>query len=1058
MNLSRFFIERPIFATSLSIAIIIFGWVALSRLSISQYPEVVPPTVVVTANYPGANAETVARTVATPIEQEINGVDNMLYMYSNSTGDGEMRLTVTFEIGTDLNDAQVLVQNRVALAEARLPEEVRRLGVSVEKNTPDILLVVQMFSPDDSRDQLFVSNYATQRVVPVLQRISGVGSINTVGARDYAMRIWLDPDKIANLEMTAGEVVSAIRAQNVQVAGGQLAQPPVMGERAFQPSITLRGRMDEVQEFESIVIKRGEDGQIVRLSDVARIELGAENYRTNAYFSGRPYLPLLISQQPGANALETADSILEAMRELESEFPTGIGWDSTYNPTDFFVRTSIDQLSLTIYEAVALVMLVILVFLQSVRASLIPLLAFPVALVGTFIFMAALGYNINMLTLFGLVLAVGIVVDDAIIVVENVERNLRKGLSAIEATRQSMNEISVALISNGLVLAAVFIPTMLIDGISGQFFRQFGVAISVATLLSVFNSLTLSPALSALLLRKREAPKRRTWFHRLPEAFNASFDALNRVYGWLLQRVIRFRYATLGAFAVLVGIGAWLVMSTPRGFIPQADMGFVIVPVQLPPGSSLGRTDEVMQEAFQKALEVEGVSYTHAFPGFYGLTQTTDSSAGTIFVQFTPYEERVESGRTAEAIMADLRAVFSEIEGATINMVTPPTVRGLGTGGGFTLRVQDYEAQGSQALHAATMQLLSALRADSDIQLAFTPFNVSAPDYFIDVDTERAEMLNVPVNRIHETLEVYLGSAYINDFNLSGRTYQVRAQADGDYRLDIERIAELRTRSDTGEMVPLGSVANIELSAAPSRAPRYNLFGTAEIIGAATSELSSQQALDRVEAIAERTLPPGFGIEWTDMSYQERATNAGIALFVLSIVFVFLVLASQYESLRLPFAILLIVPMVLFSAFVGVNLAGMDNNILTQISLVVLVGLAAKNAILIVEFASQLERSGKSAVEAAIEAARLRLRPILMTSFAFILGVVPLMLSTGAGAELRQVIGTTVFSGMLGVTFFGLVFTPVFYVVLREFSFAKLFARKETAAVPTPSAPAASVL
>lgn len=1036
MNFAKFFIDRPIFAASLSIAIIIFGWVAMSRMSISQYPEVVPPTVVVSANYPGASAETVAQTVATPIEQEVNGVDNMIYMYSNSTNDGEMRLTVTFDLGTDLEEALVLVQNRVALAEARLPEEVRRTGISVRKDTPDMMLVVQMFSPDNSRDQLFVSNYSKQRVEPVLRRLSGVGSITALGSRDYAMRIWLDPDKIANLGMTAGEVVTAIRNQNTQVAGGQLAQPPIMNERAFQPTISLRGRMDEISEFERIVVKRGAEGQLVRLSDVARIELGAENYRTNAYFDGRSYVPLLISQQPGANAIETSRRVLKTMRELEKDFPSGIGWDSTYNPTEFFVERSIEKLTFTIYEAVALVMLVILVFLQSVRASIIPLFAIPVSLVGTFIFMSALGYNINMLTLFGLVLAVGIVVDDAIIVVENVERNLRKGLSPKEATHKSMQEISVALISNGLVLAAVFIPTLLLSGISGQFFRQFGVAISVATMLSVFNSLTLSPALSTLLLRHESKPTKQTWFHRLAEGFNQSFDKLSNVYGWSVRQIIRVRYITLSVFALLTAAGLFLAVQTPRGFIPKSDMGYAILPVQLPAGSSLGRTDTVMREALEKAATVEGVSYTHAFPGFYGLTQTTTSAAGTLFVQFEPFEERVKTGRSLDAIIADLQETMTTVDGAIINIIEPPTIRGLGAGGGFTLRVQDYEARGFDSLHKATMSLVRTLNEHPDIQFAFTPFDVSSPDYFIDVDTEKAEMLNVPVERVYETLEVYLGSAYINDFNLIGRTYQVRAQADGAYRLDIESLAELRTRSNNGEMVPLGSVATIEESFAPSRTPRYNLFATAETIGGATTDLSSQQTLALVEAAAEEVLPQGFGIEWTEMSYQEKITADGTALFLLAIVFVFLVLASQYESIRLPFAIILIVPMVLLSAFVGVNLAGMDNNLLTQISLVVLIGLAAKNAILIVEFARQLESDGKSPVEAAIEAARLRLRPILMTSFAFILGVVPLMLSTGAGAELRQVIGTTVFSGMLGVTFFGLIFTPVFYVFLRELRFS----------------------
>ncbi|MDJ0511981.1 MAG: efflux RND transporter permease subunit [Methyloceanibacter sp.] len=1043
MKLAHFFIDRPIFAISLSIAIVIFGLVAMFRLPISQYPEVVPPTVIVTANYPGASAETIARTVATPIEQEINGVDNMLYMYSNSTNDGEMRLTVTFALGTDLDDAQVLVQNRVALAEPRLPGEVRRTGVSVRKNSPDFLLVIQMFSPDQSRDQLFVSNYSKQRVEPVLQRLPGVGSITALGSRDYSMRVWLDPNKIADLQLTPGEVVEAIQSQNTQVAGGQLAQPPVATDRAFQPTISLRGRLDDVSEFEDIIIKRGDEGRIARLGDIARVELGAENYRTNAYFDGKPYVPLLVFQQPGANAIETAREVKSVMAELAEEFPAGIAYDSTYNPTEFFIETSIKKLTFTIYEAVALVMLVILVFLQNFRASFIPLMSIPVSLIGTFLVMSALGYNINTLTLFGIILAVGIVVDDAIIVVENVERNLRKGLSRRDATRQSMSEITVALISNGLVLAAVFIPTMLLDGISGEFFRQFAVAITVATLLSVFNSLTLSPALTALFLDAHDASREKnTWSQKLSAPLhhagswsNRAFARFNEGYGKVVTIAIARKYLVLAAFATLTGGAVALTLIVPRGFIPAADQGYAIVAVQLPAGSSLARTDAVMVRMVKDVKNVDGVTYTHSFPGFYGLTGTTNSATGTLFVQFEDFDTRAARGRHGSDVISDLRASLAPIDDAIINVIQPPTIRGIGTGGGFTLRVQDYEAQGSVALSAATSQFLSALNAHPDIQFAFTPFNVSAPDYFVDVDREQAEMLRVPVQRVHEMLEVYLGSVYINDFNVIGRTYQVRAQAEGDYRLDIEQLAELRTRSETGQMVPLGSIATIEAQSAPDRAPRYNLFGTAEVIGGASLALSSDQTLSLVEKIAEETLPQGFGIEWTDLSYQQRVTQDGTILFVLSIVFVFLVLASQYESLRLPFAVILIVPMVLLSALGGLYLMGMDNNILTQIALIVLIGLAAKNAILIVEFARQLEDQGYDTVHAAIEASRLRLRPILMTSLAFTLGVVPLMTAEGAGAELREALGTAVFFGMLGVTIFGLIFTPVFYVVARQLGY-----------------------
>ncbi|MEM0909793.1 MAG: efflux RND transporter permease subunit [Pseudomonadota bacterium] len=1039
MKIAHFFIDRPIFALSISVAIIIFGLVAMTRMSVSQYPEVVPPTVVVTANYSGASAETIAQTVATPLEQEINGVDRMLYMYSNSTNDGEIQITVTFDLGTDLDEALVLVQNRVALAEARLPEEVRRTGISVRKNSPDFLMVVQMYSPDQSRDQLFVSNYSKTRVEPVLLRLPGVGSITPIGSRDYAMRIWLDPDKIAALDLNPGEVIDAIRAQNSQVAGGQLAQPPVATNRAFQPTVSLRGRLDEIQEFENIVIKRGNDGRISRLSDVARIELSAENFRTNAYFDGRPYVPLLIFQQPGTNALETASEVQEVMAELSKEFPAGIAYDNTYNPTEFFVASSIEKLNVTIYEAVALVMLVIMVFLQSARASVIPLLAIPVSLIGTFFVMAGLGYNINTLTLFGLVLAVGIVVDDAIIVVENVERNMRNGLSRREATRQSMTEITSALISNGLVLAAVFIPTMLLDGISGEFFRQFGVAISVATLFSVFNSLTLSPAMAAHFLKGHEEQKPRvTWMMKLlspfvtaGKKFDAGFEKLTNGYEHVVRIAVNHRAIMLTLFGALTVAAVALTYTLPRGFIPESDQGYAILPVQLPAGSSLQRTDAVIKEMTEIAREVDGVTYTHGFPGFYGLTGTTNSAAGTLFVQFADFDERAQSGRSASVIAAELTERMSAIDEGVINVILPPTIRGIGTGGGFTLRVQDYESQGSNALFNAASDLVSALNAHPQVQFAFTPFSVSAPDYFVDVDTAKAEMLNVPVERIYQMLEVYLGSTYINDFNIIGRTYQVRAQADSAYRLDIEQLSKLQVRNSDGQLVPLGSVADIALRSAPDRSPRYNSFSTAEIIGGASTTLSSQETLQLVEQIAESTLPAGFGIEWTDLSYQESVTEDGTALFLLSIVFVFLVLAAQYESIKLPFAVILIVPMVLLSALGGIWMMGMDNNILTQIALVVLVGLAAKNAILIIEFANQLEQQNYSVKDAAIEAARLRLRPILMTSLAFTLGVVPLMLSEGAGAELRVTLGTAVFFGMLGVTFFGLIFTPVFYVTMR---------------------------
>ncbi|QPH56053.1 efflux RND transporter permease subunit [Pontivivens ytuae] len=1034
MKLGQFFIERPIFAISMSVIVLIMGLVAMMRLPISQFPEVVPPTVVVVAQYPGADAATIAETVATPIEQEVNGVDGMLYMQSNATNDGEMRLTVTFALGTDIDEALVLVQNRVALAEPRLPEEVRRTGVAVQKDSPDMLLVVQLVSPDGSRDQLFLSNYATQRVEPVLRRLPGVGSINSIGARDYAMRVWLDPERIANLSLTPGEVVDAIRAQNAAVAGGQLAQPPVATDRSYQPAVTLRGRLDEVSEFEDIVVKRGDDGRVVRLSDVSRVELGAQTYTTNARMNGQSIAALLIFQQPGENAIETSEAVKEVMEELSADFPSGVEYRSTYNPTDFFTIESILALEHTIIEAILLVVLVVIVFLQSGRATLIPVAAIPVSLIGTFIVMSALGYSINTLTLFGLVLAVGIVVDDAIVVVENVERYLAKGLSPVEATKRTMAEISGALISIALVLSAVFVPTMLLDGISGEFFRQFAVAIAVATLISAFNSLTLSPALAALLLRHEKTERKQSLPARLGSAaarrFNRGFDRLADRYAALIRRLIAARWVMLPIYGVLVAGAVGLLMTTPRGFVPASDQGYLIVTVQMPAGSALSRTDAAVRDVAEAALEVEGVEFVHEFTGLAPLTNTTSSASGVVFAQLSSFEERGETGRSLDVIQPELEAAMAEIAGAQINVIAPPTIRGIGTGGGFALRVQDYDARGSEDLSAVTGDLLAALNADPRVAFAFSPFTVDAPQVYLDVDHARAEQIGLPVDELSEMLEVYLGSRYVNDINLLGRTYQVRAQAAPEFRLDAEQLASLRTRTAEGQMVPLGAVATVETRTGAERVPRYNLFPTAEIFGQGAS-ISSGEALDLVEEIAAEVLPQGYGIEWTDLSYQERLTEDGTVLFLLAIVFVFLVLASQYESWTLPLAVILIVPTVILSALGGVVWMGMDNNLLTQVALIVLVGLASKNAILIVEFARQLEAEGRSAVDAAVEAARLRLRPILMTSFAFILGTVPLAIAEGAGAELRQAIGIAVFFGMSGVTFFGLIYTPIFYALIR---------------------------
>ncbi len=1037
MRFSHVFIARPIFASVLSIVIIIVGALAFRSLPVAQFPEVAPPTVVVTANYPGANAQIVADTVATVIEQEINGVEGMIYLSSQSTANGSVTITVTFELGTDLDQAQVLVQNRVAIAEPRLPEEVRRTGVVVSKNSPDLLMVVHMISPDNTYDQLYISNYALLQVRDVVARVKGVGSIRLFGLREYSMRVWLDPERIASLGMTASDVIAALQAQNIQVAGGALGEPPLDAPLAFQTSLQLRGRLRQPEEFGEIVIKTGEGGRLTRLRDVARIELGALNYLTNGFLDGKPAVVLAVSQTPGANALEVAEGVKRVMAEVSKDFPKGLEYRIVYNPTEFIQR-SIDALVTTILEAVALVVIVVLLFLQTWRATIIPVVAIPVSLIGTFAVMAALGYSINNLTLFGLVLAVGIVVDDAIVVVENVERKLQQGLSPREAARATMDEVGVALISIALVLCAVFIPTAFLGGITGQFYRQFALTIAVATVISAFNSLTLSPALCAILLKHRHGHGERRgfrlssltdWFFN---GFNRAFGWLERAYAWLVGRVIRIGGVMLALYAGLIGLTAYMFITVPQGFIPQQDQGYLITAFELPPGASLARTDDVVKRAEQVILATPGVAHTATFTGFSGATFTNAPNSGAIFVPLAPFEERARTGMSAERILADLRARLNQFQEAQIFVIAPPSVRGIGTGGGFAMRIQDRRGRGLETLTNATYAMMFAANQTPGLVAVFTTFNANTPQIFVDVDRVKAQILDVPLQNIFETLRIYLGSAYVNDFNAFGRTYRVTAQADAPFRISADDIAKLRTRSASGAMVPLGSLVTFREISGPYRLPRYNLYPAIELQGSTLPGVSSGEAIEKMEQLAARILPDGISYEWTELSYQQKqASGSVIAIFGLAVLFVFLALAAQYESWTLPLAIILIVPMCLLSAIAGVSLHGMDVNILTQVGFVVLVGLAAKNAILIVEFARQLEDAGRDRFEAAVEACRLRLRPILMTSFAFTLGVVPLYIATGAGAEMRQALGTAVFYGMLGVTFFGLIFTPVFYVVIR---------------------------
>jgi multidrug efflux pump len=1039
MKFSHFFIDRPIFAAVLSIVTLILGGIAYVGLPVAQYPEVIPPTIVVRASYPGAPPEVIAQTVATPLEQEVNGVEGMLYMSSQSTTDGQVTLTITFRLGTDLDKAQVLVQNRVAIAEPRLPEEVRRIGVTTLKTSPDLLMVVHMLSPQRRYDQLYIGNYALIQVRDVLKRIDGVGDVTLFGLREYSMRVWLDPDRLSSRNLTTSDVIQALREQNIQVASGVIGQPPAPAGVALQLPVSTLGRLLEPEQFENIILKRSEDGRITRVRDVARIELGARDYTVNSYLDNQPAVAMVIAQRPGSNALATAEAVESAMQDLSRSFPAGLEHRIVYNPT-VFVRESIDAVIHTLYEAIGLVVLVVLVFLQNWRASLIPLLAIPVSLIGTFAAMAAFGFSLNMLSLFGIVLAIGIVVDDAIVVVENVERHIARGLSPREAARKAMDEVTGAVIAIAFGLSAVFVPTAFISGISGQFYRQFALTIAVATLLSAFNSLTLSPALCALLLEPHGAKKDRFgrlwdlllgWFFR---AFNRGFERLGGVYSRAVGRLLRRSALGITVYVLLLGLTALGFRSVPAGFIPAQDKGYLIVAIQLPDGASLERTDAVVRRASEIILATPGVRYAVAFAGFSGATRANSSNAGAIFVGPRPFEERVKHGPTAWELLATLQARLEEIREAAIFVIPPPPVQGLGTGGGFKLVVQDRAGRGPRALQGATDAYAGAARNDPDVAGIFTTYRASTPQLYADIDRVRANKLNVPLRSVFETLQAYLGSVYVNDFNRFGRTFQVLTQAEGEFRAEAEHVARLKTRNGAGQMVPLGSILDVEWRSGPDRVVRYNMFPAAEVNGDAAPGGSLGTAMKAMERLAG-DLPPGMAIEWTDLAYQAKlAGNTALLIFPLCVLFVFLVHAAEYESWLLALAIILIAPMCLPFALAGVWLRGIDNNLITQIGFIVLIGLAAKNAVLIVEFAKQEEEAGKDRFSAALEACRLRLRPILMTSFAFILGVLPLARAKGPGAEMRQALGTTVFTGMLGVTVLGLLLTPVFYVVLRRFA------------------------
>ncbi|HSZ88542.1 MAG TPA: multidrug efflux RND transporter permease subunit [Acetobacteraceae bacterium] len=1038
MRFTHRFIDRPILATVLSVFLTLIGLGALAVLPVAQYPEIVPPTVQVTTTYPGASAQVVSQTVATPLEQEINGVENMIYMSSQSTGDGKLTITVTFRIGTDLNIAQMLTQNRVQDALPRLPDDVQRLGVQVRKATPNILLAVHLYSPDGSRDNLYLSNYATLHVKDALARLPGVGDVQLFGARDYAMRIWLDPDKVAAYNLDAGEVLAALRAQNVQVSAGILNQPPVSGNAAYQLNVQTLGRLTTPEQFADIILKTDAQGRPTRIRDVGRVEVGAADYGSTAFMDRTEGLPLLIFAQPGANSLAVEHEVLSTMQDLKKDFPPGVNDIIIYDPT-IFVAKSVREVVTTIFVAILLVVGVVFLFLQTWRASLIPVIAIPVSLVGAFTILLALGISLNNLSLFGLVLAVGIVVDDAIVVVENVERNIAAGMTPKEAAHRTMDEVGGALVSIALTLCAVFVPSAFLSGISGLFFRQFAVTIAASTVISLIVSLTLSPALCALLLKAHDPHRapRGSLAGRLLRAafarFNRGFEQMSDAYGALTRRLVRMLGVIVMIYVALIGTAGFEFAREPTGFIPEQDQGYLITVLQLPPGASLGRTEQVVKQAVDIILKTPGVEHVAPFAGLDATTFTVASNSGTIFSGLPSLYNHSVSGVTANSVLADLRKRLSVIQDAYVLTIPPPPVQGIGNSGGFKMMLEDRAGLGSQALVDAANALVGAANRDPTFAGVFTLLNTGSPSVYADIDRLKAEKVGLTPTDVFDTLQLYLGSQYVNDFNFLGRTYEVIAQADGRFRRDGPDLMGLKARNATGEMVPIGTIAHLRDTTIPYRVPRYNLYPAAEVQGVAAPGVATGTALHRMEELAVQVLPPGIGYEWTEIAYQqEQKGTPTMLVFGAAALFVFLVLAANYESWKLPLSVVLIVPMCLLASVTGLLFRGMPIDILAQIGFVVLVGLAAKNAILIVEFARQAQDTGSGPAEAAVSAARRRLRPILMTSLAFILGVAPLVVATGAGAEMRQSLGTAVFGGMVGVTGFGLIFTPAFYTLVQR--------------------------
>jgi multidrug efflux pump len=1056
MKLSHFFIDRPIFGIVISIVTVLLGAIAYTILPVAQFPEIAPPTVVVQAQYPGADPKTLADTVAEPIEQQVNGVENMLYMSSVSAMDGTMQLTVTFKLGTDPNIAQVLVQNRVAIAQPQLPLQTRNIGVTTQKQSPDILMAIGLTSKNNTYTPLYLSNYAYTQIEDSLKRIDGVGNVLVWGAQPYSMRVWLNPDLMFSRGLTVDDVVSAVQAQNVQVAPGSIGAEPARPKTEFQFILNTKGRLITPEQFSKIILKRGDNGQLVYLGDVARLELGGQNYTSTTYQDGLPAVAIGIFQLPGSNELKTAALVKKQIAEMAKSFPPGMEYSINYDPT-LFTQQSIDAVYETLRTAIVLVVIVVMLFLQSWRIALIPLIAVPVSLIGTFAVMALMGFSLNSLSLFGLILAIGIVVDDAIVVVENVQRWIEHGLDPKEATRKAMDEVGGAVISIAVVLTAVFVPTALVSGISGQFYRQFALTIAIATLISAFNSLTLSPALAALLIKPGHAKKDLLsrlidtllgWFFRL---FNRTFDLGIAGYGAVVRRLLRVSGLVLVVYIGLLALTGLMFQKVPGGFIPTMDQGYLVVFAQLPDGASLQRTDDVQRQIAEIGKNTPGVERTFAIEGLSVLDSTTKSNALTSFFLLKPFSERIgHPEQSATAIGAKLQNAFSSIQDAFVIAIQPPSVRGMGNAGGFQLEIEDHRNAGLSALQQATDAVTAAANAEPGLSSVFTTYRSRGPQLFLNIDREKVQTLNVPISSVFNTLQSYLGSNYVGDFNFLGRTYQVNLQGDAAFRSDPNQILRMYTRNNTGGMVPLGSLMDVQRINGPDTVGHYNVYPAALIQGATLPGVSSGQAIEKMERICRENLPSQFSFEWTQLTYQEvTAGNTAIFIFPLCVLFVFLALAAQYENWSLPLAVILIVPMCLLSAMAGVYFRGQDNNIFTQIGFIVLVGLACKNAILIVEFARQEMLSGKGRIEAAAEASRLRLRPILMTSFAFILGVLPLVIAKGAGAEMDQALGTAVFAGMIGVTFFGIFFTPVFFSVIMKI-FTRASKKKQQSSIEPP--------